>query len=50
MKRVLIVLAVSIFLGGLFMFGLWRGAPDRDIRSNLIGRPVPGFGVHLYER
>ena len=50
MKRVLVVLAVTIFLGGLFLFGLYRGAPDRDIRSNLLGRPVPSFDMPLYPR
>lgn len=50
MKRILAVLAVSIFLGGLFVFGLWRGAPDRNITSNLIDRPVPSFEMPLYER
>lgn len=50
MKRVLVVLAVSIMLGALFLFGLYRGAPDRNVPSNLIGRPVPAFEMPLYER
>ena len=50
MKRLAIVLVVTVLLGGLFLFGLFRGAPDRDIASNLIGRPVPEFSLPIYER
>lgn len=50
MKRLAIVLAVTAVLGGLFVFGLLRGEPDRDITSNLIGRQMPDFEIPLYER
>lgn len=47
----LILLAVGIAaIGALFVFGLLRGAPDRDIASNLIGRKAPAFELPLYER
>ena len=44
------VVAVVGALIGLFAFGLLRGRPDRDIRSSLIGKPVAGFDLPLYER
>lgn len=50
MTRVLVVLVVAVFLGGMFVFGLYRGAPDRNIESNLLGRPVPSFDMPIYER
>ena len=50
MRRVLLVTAVVMALGGLFMFGLLRGRPDRDITSNLLGRLAPPFQLPLYER
>ncbi len=48
--KLIATLAVVAVLGGLFAFGLLRGEPDRDIPSNLIGRPAPGFELPLYER
>ncbi len=50
MIRVAVVLAVSALLGSLFLFGLLRGRPDRDIPSNLLGRELPTFTMPLYER
>jgi cytochrome c biogenesis protein CcmG, thiol:disulfide interchange protein DsbE len=50
MKRVLVVTAVVAGLAGLFVFGLLRGAPDRNIPSNLIDRVVPGFELPVYDR
>lgn len=50
MKRLLLVVGTVGALGGLFLFGLLRGSPDRDIPSNLVGRPVPAFELPLYER
>ncbi len=50
MKRVLVVVAVVGSLGALFVFGLLRGSPDRNVPSNLIGRPLPSFSLPLYER
>ena len=50
MKRVIAVLAVVAALSALFVFGLLRGSPDRDIPSNLVGRPLPSFELPLYER
>ncbi len=49
MKRIVIVVVVVAALGGLFLFGLLRGSPDRIITSNMIGRTVPAFSlpVHL---
>ena len=50
MKRLLIVIIVSAALGGLFLFGLLRGEPDRDIASARLDRPVPSFTLPLYPR
>lgn len=50
MTRVLVVVGVVGVLAALFLFGLLRGAPDRDIPSNLLGRPFPAFDLPLYER
>ena len=50
MKRVAIVAVVMASLGGLFLFGLLRGSPDRDIPSNLIGRPFEGFELPVHAR
>jgi len=49
-KRLLLPVAVVAVLGGLFVFGLLRGAPDRDIPSNRLGQPAPQFVLPLYER
>lgn len=48
MKRLLLVIALTAGLGGLFLFGLLRGPPDRDIPSNLLGKPVPAFDLPLH--
>jgi cytochrome c biogenesis protein CcmG/thiol:disulfide interchange protein DsbE len=37
-------------MGALFLFGLLRGQPDRDIESARLNRPVPAFELPLYER
>lgn len=50
MTRVLIVVGAAALLGALFLFGLLRGEPDRDIRSVRTDRPVPTFTKPLYER
>lgn len=46
--RLLIVVAVVAVLGGLFLFGLMRGSPDRDIESTLLGRRVPAFELPVH--
>ncbi len=48
MKRIVYVLAVVIALAALFFYGLTRGRPDRDVRSNLLDRPVPTFALPLH--
>jgi cytochrome c biogenesis protein CcmG/thiol:disulfide interchange protein DsbE len=48
--RVLLVLVVTAALGGLFLFGLLRGSPDRDVESARLDRAVPGFELPLYPR
>lgn len=50
MRRVVVVVAIVAALGGLFLFGLLRGQPDRDIPSNLLGRPFPAFELPLHTR
>jgi cytochrome c biogenesis protein CcmG, thiol:disulfide interchange protein DsbE len=50
MKRLIVVTAVVTGLAGLFVFGLLRGAPDRNVPSNLIDRPVPTFELPVYDR
>jgi len=49
-SRILFVVAIVGGLSGLFLFGLLRGAPDRNVPSNLLDRPVPGFALPVYER
>jgi cytochrome c biogenesis protein CcmG, thiol:disulfide interchange protein DsbE len=49
-RRLIPVAAVVAGLTALFLFGLLRGHPDRNIPSNLLGRPVPDFDLPLYER
>ena len=44
------VFTVVAALAGLFLFGLLRGRPDRDIPSAFLDRPVPSFSLPLYER
>lgn len=50
MTRVLTVIAITAALGGLFLFGLLRGEPDRDVRSSRLDREVPSFTLPLYPR
>ena len=50
MRRLLTVTAVVGGLVALFLFGLLRGPPDRDIASNLVDKQVPGFVLPVYER
>ena len=50
MTRVLMVFVIIAALAGLFMFGLNRGSPDRNIRSNYLGKPVPAFDLPVYDR
>jgi cytochrome c biogenesis protein CcmG, thiol:disulfide interchange protein DsbE len=49
-KRVVFVAVAVAGLAGLFVFGLLRGAPDRNVPSNLIDRVVPGFELAVYEK
>jgi cytochrome c biogenesis protein CcmG/thiol:disulfide interchange protein DsbE len=48
MRRALLVVAVVAALGGLFLFGLLRGQPDRDIASARIDRRLPDFSLPLH--
>ncbi len=50
MRRLLIVVGVLAALGGLFVWGLLRGEPDRAVSSNLLGRTAPSFELPVYER
>lgn len=50
MRRLLVVVAVVVVLGSLFLFGLFRGPPNRDVPSQLVGKPAPDFSLPLYER
>lgn len=50
LPRLLTVALVVAGLSGLFLFGLLRGSPDRDIPSNFLGRQVPSFDLPVYER
>lgn len=50
MTRLLAVAGVVAALVALFVFGLLRGQPDRDVASNLVGKPVAAFTLPLYER
>jgi cytochrome c biogenesis protein CcmG, thiol:disulfide interchange protein DsbE len=49
-RRVLITSGVVSALALLFTFGLLRGHPDRDIPSNLLGRPTPAFELPVHDR
>lgn len=48
MKRLFAVVAVVAVLAALFVYGLWRGEPDRVITSNLTGKSVPAFKLPLH--
>lgn len=50
MRRAILSGAVVAGLAALFLFGLLRGQPDRDIPSNLLGRPAPNFELPLHDR
>lgn len=50
LRRLLPVIAIVAALSGLFVFGLLRGSPDRDIPSNFLGREVPDFDLPVFER
>lgn len=50
MKRLIAVVAVVAVLGGVFVYGLMRGPPNRDLPSSLIGRSAPQFVLPLYQR
>ncbi|MEJ2290806.1 MAG: TlpA disulfide reductase family protein [Deinococcales bacterium] len=50
MRRLITVVAVVAVLGGLFLYGLFRGPPNRDVPSNLIGKAAPQFTLPLYQR
>lgn len=48
MMRALAVVVVVLALGGLFLFGLLRGQPDRDIASSRQERSVPAFELPVH--
>jgi cytochrome c biogenesis protein CcmG, thiol:disulfide interchange protein DsbE len=48
--RLLVVTLVTAALGGLFVWGLLRGSPDRDVASARLDREVPAFELPLYPR
>ena len=50
LRRLLPVVVIVAGLTSLFLFGLLRGSPDRDIPSNFLGRAVPDFELPVYER
>ena len=50
LRRLALVFTVVALLGALFLFGLLRGRPDRNLPSGLLGREVPNFSLPLYER
>lgn len=50
MKRIIIVVIALGALISLFTFGLLRGAPDRNIASNLLNERVSSFSLPLHER
>ena len=49
-RRLIVIVAVVVALGGLFAFGLLRGQPDRNIPSAIVGKPAPSFELPLYAR
>jgi cytochrome c biogenesis protein CcmG/thiol:disulfide interchange protein DsbE len=49
-QGVVITVLVVAALGGLFAFGLLRGEPDRDIPSELVGKPAPPFELPVHAR
>lgn len=50
MNRGLMVLAVTAALGALFLFGLLRGQPDRDIASARLNKRLPSFELPVHAR
>lgn len=50
MKRLLIVVGLTAALGGLFLFGLLRGEPGRNVASSRLDQTVPSFTLPLYPR
>ena len=50
MRRVAVVVTAVAALTALFLFGLLRGSPDRNVPSNLLGRAAPTFDLPVYER
>lgn len=49
MNRVLIPIAVVGGLALIFVFGLLRGTPDRNINSAIVGNEAPEFELALYQ-
>ena len=49
MTRWLFIVAITGVLSALFLFGLLRGKPDREIASNLIGKHAPDFTLPLHK-
>ena len=49
MTRWLLIVAITGVLSALFLFGILRGKPDREIRSNLIGKNAPDFTLPLHK-
>lgn len=50
MRRLALVFTVAAVLAGLFLFGLLRGEPDRNIESARLDRPAPAIDLPLYPR
>jgi len=50
MRRLVIVVVVVAGLAGVFLYGLLRGPPNRDVPSKLVGKPAPQFTLPLYQR
>lgn len=50
LNRLVFVLAVVAALMGLFLFGLLRGQPNRDIASNLLGKSLDDWEAPVFER
>jgi cytochrome c biogenesis protein CcmG/thiol:disulfide interchange protein DsbE len=42
------VAGIAVALGGLFLFGLLRGQPDRDIASARLGKRLPAFALPVH--
>ena len=53
MKKLLAFVVALVAIAGIAaisFFGLQRGSPDRDIKSNLLGKTTFDFNLPVYER